>query len=143
MRLEIAERQLLEMREEVVAHVVFDIPRGADEDPAHQEAEHAADEADCQKSEPILDELGSGNAAGQVIDRVSENQWRDERDALRADDADEPDQEVAPIAENVGQETAKGRHSPSIAPSAGYKIFREARPLHHLAGGWRAGNSLP
>ena len=45
-RLEVRQRQLLQVREEVVPHVVLDVPRRADQDAAHQEAEDAADEAD-------------------------------------------------------------------------------------------------
>ena len=42
-RLEIAERQRLQVREEVVPHVVLDVAGGADQDPAGQELKHAAD----------------------------------------------------------------------------------------------------
>ncbi len=38
-----------QMREEVVAHVVLDVPRRADEDAAHEEAEDAADQADAEQ----------------------------------------------------------------------------------------------
>ena len=40
------ERQALQMPEEVVADVVLDVARRADDDAAHQEAEHAADDGD-------------------------------------------------------------------------------------------------
>ena len=46
-------RQLLQMREEVVAHVVLDVARRADQDPPHQEAEDAADYANRQEERAV------------------------------------------------------------------------------------------
>ena len=47
------ERQLLQMREEVVPHVVLDVAGGADQNPAHEEPEHAADQADRQQERAV------------------------------------------------------------------------------------------
>ena len=48
-----------QMREEVVAHVVLDVARRADEDPPHQEPEDAADDADRQQQRAVQRELGA------------------------------------------------------------------------------------
>ncbi len=96
-RLEIGERQPLEMREEVVAHVVLDVPRRADENPAHQEAEDAADQADAEQGRAVQRQLRAGHPRGQVVDGVLQHPGRGQRDAGGSDDAGEPEEEVAPI----------------------------------------------
>ena len=113
-RLEIRERQRLQVREEVVAHVVLDVPRRADQDAAHEEPEHAADQADGEQQAAVLHQLGAGDAAGQIVDRVAEHPRRATGDAGRDDDAGEAEQEVAAVAENVAQQPAGGSHVSSI-----------------------------
>ena len=110
MRLVIGERQLLEVRVEIVAHVVFDVPRRADQDAAHQKPEQAAHDADGEQERPVLDELGPGDAARQVVDRVTQDHRRGERHGLGADHADEADQEIAAVAYDVAEQSSKRRH---------------------------------
>ena len=66
-RLEVRERQPLQMREEVVAHVVLDVARGADQDAARQKQKHAADEADGEQEDAVPEQLGARDrrAAGR------------------------------------------------------------------------------
>ena len=66
------ERQRLQVREEVVPHVVLDVARGADEDAAHQEPEDAADQADAeQQRRRSATSFARVTPARQVVDRVA------------------------------------------------------------------------
>ena len=54
-----AERQPLQMREEVVPHVVFDVARGADEDPAHARNRNTPPTRPiAQQQRRVFDQLG-------------------------------------------------------------------------------------
>src|SRR5262249_22061243 len=96
--------------EEVVAHVVFDVARGADEDPAHQEAEDAADEADGQQDRSVLEQLHPRHAAGEIVDRELQNFRRREGDRLSYDRTGQTEQECATVSGDVTEEPAKGAH---------------------------------
>ena len=78
----IRERQRLQVREEVVPHVVLDVARRADENAPHQEPEHAADEADGEQQRAVAEELRARDAARQVVDGVAQHHRRHERDAV-------------------------------------------------------------
>ena len=108
MGLKIRQRQLLQVREEVVPHVVLDVARRADQDPAHEEPEDAADEADGEQEAAVLDELRARDAARQIVDREAQHARCGEPDAGRDDDAAEAEEKIAPIAKNVSQQAAKG-----------------------------------
>ena len=99
MRLEVGQRQLLQVREEVVPHVVLDVARRADEDPALQEQEHAADQADGEQQRAVGGELAAGDPAGQIVDGEAEHRRPGERHRPGDDDAGEAEGELAAIAE--------------------------------------------
>ena len=105
MRLEVRQRQPLQLREEVVAHVVLDVPRRADDDPAHQEAEHAADQADGEQGRAVQRQLGARHAERQVVDGVLQHPRTGERNRGRSDDAREPEEEIATVGPNVPEQT--------------------------------------
>src|ERR1051325_1626543 len=102
------------MREEVVAHVVFDVARRADQDASLQEQEHAANDRDGEEQRTVFEQLRARGVPTQVVDRVAEHQRRGERDRARAHHTDETESERAAVAKDVVQETPKGRHHASI-----------------------------
>ena len=107
-----AERQLLQLREEVVAHVVLDVARRADDDPAHQEQEQRADAARRRAAAAAyVTSFCRGDAAVEIVDRVLQDPRRQQLEGGREDDADQPEQEPAPVAENVREKASnRGPH---------------------------------
>ena len=75
-RLVEAEREPLELREEIIADVVLDPARRADEDPAHEEQERAAHDRDPEDQQRIEGELLPRDAGVQVVDRVLQHPRR-------------------------------------------------------------------
>src|SRR6266581_4114716 len=114
MCLEVRQRKRLQVREEVVPHVVFDIARSADEDAALQEEKQSADDADCEEQRGIHRQLPSRDAPVQIVDRIAEDQRRSERDGARADHTDEAEEKRTAVAEHVSEKTPKGGHDLSI-----------------------------
>ncbi len=110
MGLEIGGRQLLQMREEVVPHVVFDIAGRPDEKPSHQEPEHAADQADSQQQDAVLQQLCARDAPGQIVNGVLENLRRSEGHGLSHDGTREPERKRTPVSAHIAEEPAKGAH---------------------------------
>ena len=93
-RLVVAERHLLQPREEVVPDVVLDVARRADDDPAHQEAEDGAHARDAEEQRGVDRELLPRHAAGQIVDRELQHPRRQQLERGREDDADEPEEEL-------------------------------------------------
>ena len=102
-RLEVGDRHLLELREEVVAHVVLDIARRPDEDAAHEEPEDAAADADAEQGGAVQRQLLAGDPGREVVDRMPQYPGRGERDSGGSYDAGEPEEEVATIGPDVAE----------------------------------------
>ena len=84
---------------------VLDVAGRADEDPAHQEAEHSADEADGEQGQSVQGELVPRHPERQVVDGVLQHPRTGEGDPGRSDDAAEPEEEVATIGPDVPEQT--------------------------------------
>jgi hypothetical protein len=115
MRLEIGERQLLELREEVVTHVVFDVARRADENTPHEKPEVRADDADREEQTAVFQQLAPGHGTREIVNRVLQHAGRGNRDRLRQDDADQAGQKRAAISQTIAKQAPKRRHIRSIA----------------------------
>ncbi len=111
-RLEVRQRKPLQRREEVVPQVVSisrEIPmmmrrmRNRNTPPAR---------AMASSSRRIDAELAPGDARRQVVDRVLQHPRGDKRHAGRHDDRGKPEGELAPVAEQIGQETTARRAHP-------------------------------
>src|SRR6266540_1796505 len=111
MLLEVRQRQLLQVREEVVPHVVFDVARRADEDAALQEQEEPSDQADGEQQQAVFGQLRAGDASLKVVNREAEHQRRRQRDGARADDAHQAEEEGAPIPLDIREQAANRRHA--------------------------------
>ena len=107
-RVEIGGRERLQPREEVVAQVVLEVPRHADDDAAHQEAEAAPDERQREDEARVGAQLRAGHALRQVVDGVLEHPGRRQRGDGRERRAGQPQRESAPVAQHVGDESAGG-----------------------------------
>ncbi len=118
LRLVVRQRQRLQVREEVVAHVVLDVARRADQDPPRPEAEDAADQADGQQFPGVEQQLAARHPGRQVVDRHSQHQRRRERDGGGGDGTDEPKRKGPPIAPDVAEKPAEGGHRSSIEQRA-------------------------
>src|SRR5262249_61406745 len=111
-RWEVAERLLLENREESVADVVFDVARGADDDAAHQELEQPANARHAEQQTRIDLQLLARDALVQIVDRVLEDPRAEQLEDRGRDDADEAGQELGAVTVDVVQEPAdRGAHS--------------------------------
>ena len=108
----VEERQLepLQRGEEVVAKVVLDVARRADDDAAHQEAEHAADRGQRQQRDRIQPDLRRGDVRGQVVNRVFQNPWARQGDGGRGDHTRETEEEGTAIPGHVTQQPTDRRH---------------------------------
>ena len=69
----------------------------------------APDERDAQQRRGVDDELAARDAGRQVVDGELEHPRRDERHAGRDGHAGEADEELPPVAEEVGQEATERR----------------------------------
>ena len=102
------------MREEVVAHVILDVARRADQDPPLQKLEHAAAQTDREQQRAVTDELDLRRALRERINGTAEHHRSGERNRPRDDDAREAGDELGAIADDVLQEAANRRHTSSI-----------------------------
>jgi len=102
-RLVVGQRLLLEAGEEVVADVVLDVARGADDDAAHQEQEEAADERGPEQQARIDEQLPPRDGLVQVVDGELEDPRSEQLERGRRDDTDEADDEGAPVTIDVGK----------------------------------------
>ena len=107
-RVEIGGRERLQPREEVVAQVVFEVPRNADDDAPHQEAEHAPDERQAEDEARVRAEFRAGHALRQVVDGVFEHPRRGEGGDGRQCCARQPQRKPASVTQHVGDESAGG-----------------------------------
>src|SRR6476620_9600397 len=96
------------MREEIVPHVVLDVARDTGQDAAHQEAEHAADDADAQQQRSPSSELSHGHTDSQIVDGVLQDARRRQPHTRRDDDAPEADEELAAVPFDVAERRATG-----------------------------------
>jgi hypothetical protein len=103
-RLEIRQRQLLQVREEVVAHVVLDVAGGADQNPAREELEDAAEQTDREQQRAVAGQLAARHALCEIVDRAPEHGRPGERDRSRHHDACQAEDELAAVAQNVGEQ---------------------------------------
>ena len=110
MGLKVRQRQLLQVREEVVPHVVLNLAGCADDDAAHEKPGHAADKAGGQQEPAVEDQFRARHVASKIVDRVLEHLRRREQHDLRDDDASESEDERATVSQRVGEQAAKRRH---------------------------------
>ncbi len=115
MRLVVAERQPLQMREEVVAEVVFELTRGANQQAPGQIAEHAADDGGGERGRAIEQQLARGDAGGEVVDRVLQNPGAGELDRGGDQRAEQPEGDLPSAAADVRQQAAERGHLPSMS----------------------------
>jgi hypothetical protein len=99
--LEVGERQPLQVGEEVVPHVVLEMPRGADQDPARPEAEQAADDADAEQGGAVGQQLGPGDPRCQVVDCRPQNEGRCQGDAGGDKGTDQTQGEGPAVTEDI------------------------------------------
>jgi hypothetical protein len=94
------------VREEVVPDVVLDVARRRDDDAPHQEQEQAADQGDAEQQAGVHQELALGDGLVQIVDRVLQDPGAEQLERGGGDDADETDDERAPVTIDVRQEPA-------------------------------------
>ena len=109
------------MTKEVVAQVVFHVPRDADQDPAHPELEYGFRERDAQQQEGEDEQLvancaaGSGRLDEQMASRVDrgqrvntglDDQRRGDADRLRHEQGDKAHDVALAVAGEVRPEWA-------------------------------------
>ena len=102
------ERKAFEVREEIVAQVVFDIARDADDDSAHQEAEDAANDGETEQEQGVVRQLAAGHPRGKIIDGVLQHPRRELLEAGGSGDAQKANREGAAVAGEVGPQSAPG-----------------------------------
>ena len=101
MVMEIAEREPLELPEEIVPEVVFDATRGADDDPPHQKAAETADNGDGDQNPRVETEFRAGDVEGEVVDGVLQDPRRQELDGRRQDEKHRAGRKLPPVAAQV------------------------------------------
>jgi hypothetical protein len=102
------ERKALEAAEEVVAQVVFDLARDADDDSAHQVAEDAANDGETEQEQGVVRQLAAGHPRGKIIDGVLQHPRRELLEAGGSGDAQKANREGAAVAGEVGPQSAPG-----------------------------------
>ena len=107
-----AERQRLQVREEVVAHVVLDVARRTDEDPPLRKRNSAAGRRDDEQQRAVERRASPRHAAVEVVDGVLQDPRREELDRGRDEDAEEAEHEGATVTEHERQEPTERRAHP-------------------------------
>ena len=95
--LEVAQVHALERGEEIVAEVVLEIARRADDDAAHQEAEEAAHHGQQEQRDGILTDLAERQRALEVVDGILEKPRPRQREHVGDNDTGEAEQERTPV----------------------------------------------
>ncbi len=89
-------RKRFQVREEVIAQLVFNIPRNADHQPARQELENPLAQANHHQHKGVRDDLLPGNAAIEGIDRAANDLGKQRPYSVRKQDAQRaPDQSAS------------------------------------------------
>ncbi len=107
----VAERERLEMPVEVVAHVVFDPARRADDDPALGVEEQALHRCRGHVGKSVADEGRARGSRRQPVHRPPDDGRLDQREDGRAHDAEPSRQEGPPVTGEVAQESFEWRHT--------------------------------
>ena len=102
------------MAEEIVAHLVFDVPRSADEDPALQVEEHPFERRRSDQQEPVLEEDLPGDGVGQLVDRVADDHRLDERETRGTEDAQAAEGQRGLVPAEIREEPPQRSHEPRI-----------------------------
>ena len=102
--LEVVGVEPLQMREEVVAQVVLEAARRADDDAAHEKAEDAADRGQREQRGRVPHGLVDRDAGGEVVDGVLEHPRAGQRDGRGQDGADESEEERATMRGEIAQQ---------------------------------------
>ena len=105
--LEVLERLLLEMGEQVVAQVVLDVARDADDRLPHPELEHPRRQRDPEQGDGVAAELLGGDAAVEIVHGEAQHLRLGERDEVGERDARESPCEPAPVAGDRGEEACE------------------------------------
>ena len=98
------------MPEKIIAQIVFDVSRYANDQPASQELEDAFAEGHSQHEQAINHELmahGRGIAAvhgPQTISGPAEDLWKQCPDSVRQQNADGPDKQGSPVFSEIRKE---------------------------------------
>ena len=106
--------ETLEVGEEIVAEVMLDVARCADDDPAHQEAEYSADGRKQEDRAAIETHLRRVDTARQIVDGELQDPRTCQSDRCGADDADQPGKERTAITKHVCEQLAARGHLLSI-----------------------------
>ena len=110
MRLEVRQRQRLQVREEVVPHVVLDVAGRPDENSPLKKEEHPSDQPDGEQQRAVRGQLAAGDPARQIVDGEAEDGRPRQRHGPGDDHAGETEAEFPPIADDVLEKPADRRH---------------------------------
>src|SRR5262245_60236280 len=112
--LEVREIEPLEVGEEIVAEVVLDATRCADDDPAHEETEHPADRCKREDRAAIETHLRRVDTSRQIVDGELQHPRTRQPDRCGTDDTDQPGKERTAITKHVREQLATRGHLLSI-----------------------------
>ena len=104
----------LQMREQIVAQVEFDLARDADQDPARQELEDGFDAGDGQQHEGVGQEFVTGYALVEIVDGAANDQRKENPDPVVEQNAHGAKDIGGAVLAKVGKQRAQVReHKPS------------------------------
>src|SRR5208282_6200652 len=95
-------RETLEVSEEIVAQIEFDVAGNADYDPAREELEDAFGEKDADDSQGIFQQFVRGDSGMEIVGGVAQDLRKLDRDSVSEQNAQSAPGETRPIALQIG-----------------------------------------
>ena len=94
----------LEIGEEVVAKIVLNVARGADDDFAGDVKKDGGEDGDDEQAKRVVDDLGLGEAVLHIVDGAADDQRDENLDDVVADDGYAAPGEALPVSPEVWEE---------------------------------------
>jgi hypothetical protein len=97
-------RLLLELSEEIVAQIEFDVARNADDDPAHEEEENAVEDGDGHDEAGVAEDLVPCDTLRQVVGSEANDMRKLHPDDIGKNGAEAAPEVSAPVAAHVREQ---------------------------------------
>src|SRR5438128_6604524 len=103
----VAHRKALQMTKEIVAHLIFDAPRRADDDPPLQVEKESLDCRRGDEQKAVADQRRTGDRFRQLIHSAADDGWFQQREDRRADDTKTAEGQRFFVSGEIREQTAQ------------------------------------
>src|SRR5262249_23147409 len=94
----------LQVCEEIIAQIEFDVARDADDDPASQKLKDPLGEKNSDDPESVVDELGASDRLGEVVNRGLDDARELSGDSIGQQDRQSAQHEAAAVTLQIGNQ---------------------------------------